>query len=166
MNSKKLITLLVLTILLMSLVPIMMVNAITIPGTYETDGATPKGSGRKGQKVAVIGTGVTGGKNVELYWDYVQAWSSADGAGLVNTSRAKASGDYEIWFKIPEATNGVHHLWVRDTETGETVSKAFTVDAYVKSSSSSGLEGDKVDINVYGFPIHYYHCSWRRLGNG
>jgi len=152
MNSKKLITLLVLTTLLLSFVPIMTVNAVTITNTYETDGVTPKGNGRKGEKVAVLGTGVTGGKNVELYWDYVQAWSSVEGAGLVNTSKAKASGDYEVWFKIPAATNGVHHLWVRDTETGDTVSKSFIVDAYVDPSASSGLEGDKVDVDVSGFP--------------
>jgi len=151
MNSKKLITLLVLTTLLLGLVPIITVNAISITGTFKTDGVTGKTDGHKGQKVAVIGTGVTGGKNVELYWDLVQAWSSVDGAGLVNTSKAKASGDYEIWFKIPEATLGVHYLWVRDTETGDTLSTTFTVNSYVDLSASSGLEGDKVDVDLYGF---------------
>jgi len=150
MNSKKLITLLVLTTLLMSLVPIMTVNAISITGTYETDG-TPKTSGRKGQTVAVIGSGVTAGKNVELYWDFVQDWSSVDGAGLVNTSKAESSGNYEVWFDIPVATLGTHYLWVRDTETHENLKIDFYVDAYVDLSASSGLEGDKVDVDIYGF---------------
>ena len=151
MNSKKLITLLVLTTLLMSLVPIMTVNAISITNTYETDGTTVKTSGRKGQTVAVKGSGVTAGKNVDLYWDLVQDWSSVDGAGLVNTSKAESSGDYEVWFDIPVATLGTHYLWVRDTETGETINEAFVVVEYVDLSSSSGLEGDKVDADIYGF---------------
>jgi hypothetical protein len=151
MNSKKLITLLVLTTLLLGLVPVMTVNAVTITGTYEDDGTTVKTDGRKGQTVAVIGSDVTAGKDVELYWDLVQPWSSIDGAGLVNTSKAESSGDYEVWFDIPEATVGTHWLWVRDTNTEETEKISFTVNSYVDASASSGLEGDKVDADLFGF---------------
>ncbi len=131
----------------------MTVNAlVTITNTYETDGVTVKTDGRKGQKVAVIGTGVTAGKNVELYWDLVQPWSSVDGAGLMNSSKAKSSGAFEVWFKIPEATLGTHYLWVRDTETGDTDNIGFDINAYIDPSASSGLEGDKVDVDIFGFP--------------
>jgi hypothetical protein len=151
MNSKKLITLLVLTTLLLGLVPVMTVNAVTITGTYEEDGTTAKTDGNEGETVAVIGSDVTAGKNVELYWDLVQPWSSLDGAGLVNSSKAESSGDFEVWFDIPEATVGTHWLWVRDTETGETDKVAFTVNSYVDPSADSGLEGDKVDVDLFGF---------------
>jgi len=152
MNSKKLITLLVLTTLLMSLVPVMTVGAVSITKTTEVEQPyADKNYGRKGQKVAAVGTDVTAGKTVELYWDLVQPWSSIDGAGLINSSKAESSGDFETWFKVPEAAFGEHWLWVRDTETGETAKKVFYVDSYIDPSASSGLEGDKVDVDVYGF---------------
>jgi hypothetical protein len=153
MNSKKAITLLVLTTILLSLVPIVPVSAdIAITNTYEDDGVTLKDYGHKGQTVAVIGTGVTAGKTVELYWDLVQPWSSSDGAGLLNTSTAEGSGNYEVWFDIPESVIGSDHwLWVRDTETGANDFVRFKVNPYVKASSSSGLDGDKVDLDMYGF---------------
>jgi len=144
MNSKKAITLLILTTMILALVPIVSVNAIGVPVCAPTNYY-------KGKKVVVTGSGVTAGKTVELYWDLVQAWSSSEGAGLINSTKAKASGSYEVWFKVPEATAGDHYLWVRDTQTGNTeVSLAFTVDTYTKVSAPSGLPGDKPTVTAYG----------------
>ena len=86
MNSKKAITLLVLVTLIMGLIPIVPVHAALTPAValYDTTGAVVT-SGDKGDTVSAQGTGVTAGKTVEIYWDAVQPWSSADREGLWST---------------------------------------------------------------------------------
>jgi hypothetical protein len=108
-------------------------------------------NGDKGDDLTVTGTGVTAGKTVELYWDLVQPWSSTTKKGLLNTSTAEASGAFDVWFEIPESVGGLHYLWIRDTETGETLSTQITVDPKTSGSASSGLAGDRVDVKSYGF---------------
>jgi len=107
------------------------------------------GTGQKGDTIVVMGSGVTAGKTVNLYWDYVQAWDGE--AGLLNTTKAKPSGDYEVWFDVPEAVNGDHYVWVEDSQTLSVANSLFVVEAKVKLSSSSGLVNDKVTVNGYGF---------------
>ncbi len=142
MNSKKAITLLVLVTLLMGLMPITNAAVIAI-------GAVTPGNGAKGDTIVVTGTGVTAGRTVKLYWDLVQAWDGE--AGQLNTTKAKASGAFEVWFDVPEAINGVHYIWVEDSQTLNVDSSPFTVNAVIKLSSSSGLVGDKITIDGDGF---------------
>ena len=107
MNSKKAITLLVLATLIMGLIP-------AVYADISEDVPNPA-SGVKGDTIIVTGSGVTAGKTVNLYWDLVQAWDGE--AGLLNTTKAKSSGNYEVWFDVPEAVNGVHYIWVEDSQT-------------------------------------------------
>jgi hypothetical protein len=140
--GKRAIPLLLLSILLFSLIPAMTVNAVSVTS------ATPNHGGY-GDTIVVVGTGVTAGMVVNLYWDSVKAWDGTK--GLMNSTEAEASGDFEVWFDVPAAVWGTHYIWVKDTDTGETASLSFTVDPMLKLTPSSGLQGDKVTIKGYGF---------------
>jgi hypothetical protein len=154
MNSKKAITLLVLATLLMTIIPVTTSQAIAITDVYdEDDGApgVPTYVGVYGDTLIVVGSGVTAGKLVEVYWDAVDPWNGE--SGLLNSTKAKASGAYELWFDIPEAVNGDHYLWLRDANAGDTIvfGTAITVDASIEVKPSSGLPGDTITIYGYGF---------------
>jgi len=153
MNNKKLITLLVLTTMLLSMIPIVMTGAISSPKFYDSEdiGGAVLTNVQKGDEVAVTGTDVTAGKDVEVYWDLVQPWSSADHEGLLEVGKAEPSGDYEVNITIPETIGGKHWVWVRDTQTGETDKASIVVDAKISASSTSGLADDRVDLDGYSF---------------
>jgi len=148
MNSKKAITLLVLTTLLLGMIPVVSVNALTIDDLYDTNGNKIAG-GSYGDTVVVNGTDVTAGYLVKVYWDYVQTWDGE--GGLLNSSKAKNSGDFEVWFEIPEATNGTHYVWVEDAKTGEAKKIQIIVNPLVEVSPESGLPGDTITLKGYGF---------------
>jgi hypothetical protein len=67
MNSKKAITLLVLATLLLTILPIVPVKAIAVTSTSSYDVVYD-------DTITVLGTGVTAGATVEVYWDAVQPW--------------------------------------------------------------------------------------------
>ncbi|RLI19148.1 hypothetical protein DRO49_01085 [Candidatus Bathyarchaeota archaeon] len=135
--------------------PIPMAHATIEITSLEDKEGNPKTTGVKGDVVVVKGGGVTAGVTVELYWDAVKSWDGEK--GLLNSTEAKADGTFEVWFTVPEAVNGAHYLWVKDTATGETYGGAavanslFTVEAVIELSPSSGLPGDEVTITGYGF---------------
>jgi hypothetical protein len=149
MNSKKAITLLILTTLLMTLIPIIPISAaISVPTLEDTD-ENPITDGVYGDTVVVLGTDgdVPAGTTIELYWDDTTiSWNGVK--GKLNTTKADSDGSYEIWFDVPEAVNGNHYIWIK--AGSDSVSKIFPVLARVKPASSSGLENDRVDVNVYG----------------
>ena len=119
-------------------------------GTYNIPQQVPEGS--YGDTIIVEGSGVIAGKTVELYWDLVQAWDGE--AGLLNSTKADAAGEYEIWFKVPEAVSSQqkkHYIWIRDVEANKYVMVEFTVKPVIKLSSSSGLPDDTITVNGYGF---------------
>jgi hypothetical protein len=154
MNSKKAIKLLVLTTLLLTLIPIITVKAIAIDDVWdEDDGApgVPTYTASYGDTLIVNGTGVTAGKNVRVYWDAVDDWDGE--SGLLNSTKAKSSGKYELWFDIPEAVNGDHWLWLEDVNTGDTIvfGTAITVAAAVEADPDAGLDGDTITLNGYGY---------------
>ena len=82
--TKRVASILVITILALSFVTVPAFAAVTITDTLDTDG-NPKTTGDYGDKVVVKGSGVQGGRTVNLYWDMVQDWSASDGAGLLNS---------------------------------------------------------------------------------
>jgi len=154
MNSKKAITLLVLATLLMTLVPLNISYALDYDGVWAEGDAAPDPetyAGVYGDVLVIFGSGVTAGKNVEVYWDAVDPWDGV--SGLLNVTKAKASGSFELWFEIPEALNGDHYLWLRDSSNGDTmvVSTPIDVGAYIKIKPDSGLPGDELTIQGYGF---------------
>jgi hypothetical protein len=167
MNSKKAITLLVLTTLLLTLIPIIPVQALEIPadgGVWTEDDVTDPSfdpadkvtwpetyTGVYGDTLAIIGEGVTAGKTVNVYWDSVDSWDGE--SGLLNGTEAKSSGRFELWFDIPEAVFGEHYLWLQDTNTGDTivVSTPISVEPYIDVDPSSGLEGDDITLMGYGY---------------
>jgi hypothetical protein len=152
MNSKKAITLLVLLSMLFSMVP---VTFGSLAGTLVVkEQETPFGTvtqAQVGDDLSLTGAGVTAGQDVRIYWDLVQAWSSSTKKGLLNTSIAEASGDFDVWFEVPEATIGDHYVWAKDMDTGETDKIILEILPSASGSSSSGLEGDKVDVDAKGF---------------
>ncbi len=171
MNSKKAITLLVLATLMMSLVPTLSVSAeitdaevwtlapdddgdVGVPVAILADGVLVV----YGDTLTVVGEGVSPKQTIQVYWDGIQAWDGE--AGLLNSSASGKDGSFEVWFDIPEALNGDHYIWVKDTSTGETVmavtaeadpAEAVMVGAYLEFEPSAGLEGDEITIYGYGY---------------
>jgi hypothetical protein len=154
MNSKKAITLLVLATLILTLVPLTTTQALTITGVYDEVNGAPgvlTSTGVYGDTLIIVGADVTAGKNVRVYWDAVDDWNGE--SGLLNSTKAKSSGAYELWFDIPEAVNGDHYLWLEDVQTGDTMvyGTPITVDAYVEADPDAGLDGDTITLQGYGY---------------
>jgi len=154
MNSKKAITLLVLATMLLALVPVIPVSALVTPTTLATTAA----EGKYNEEKTVIGTGVTPGSKVELYWDYVQTWDGT--AGIIAATIGKPAGTFEIKFKVPEAIVGAHYLWIKDVSTGaieivptDNAGYAFDMIQSIKLSNANGLPGDLITVSGYGFNI-------------
>jgi len=145
MNSKKAITLLVLTTLLMSILPVFPVKgliSVTSLSSYSVE---------YDETITVSGTGVTAGAKVEVYWDLVQPWDGE--AGLINSTKAKASGAWDCEIDIPEATGeDDHYIWARDISTGDTASDGpVTMNPTIEFDPSAGLSGDDLEIIGHGF---------------
>jgi len=160
MNSKKAITLLVLATLIIGLIPTVSAAEIDID-TVRKWNSTAKTwdtftTVRKGNKLQVIGNGVTAGATVNGYWDNALIETFVDGEGKLNSTKAKKNGSYEVWLKVPEGINGLHYIWVKDVSSGNiyggtgTIGEV-TVVAYVSLSPSTGLPGDTITVSGYGF---------------
>jgi len=154
MNGKKILPLIVIASMLLSLTPFAFaVAAPTLSAAAGTKGTTIKVTG-------VAGT-VPAGTIVELYWDTTTgAWNGVK--GLMNSTTGKASGAYEVWFDVPEATKGTHYVWIK-TAAGETASAIFTVNSKQSLSATSGLGGDKVTATANGLSgsndVRYFFSS-------
>ena len=144
MNSKKAITLLVLATLLLTLVPIMPAQAVAVTSVSADTGVY-------GDTLIIMGSGVTAGKTVNVYWDSVDAWNGE--TGLLNSTKAKSSGAFEIWIDIPEAVFGNHYLWLQDTNTGDTIvyGSAISVTPLIKVKPKSALANDEITLSGYGY---------------
>jgi archaellum component FlaC len=130
--------------MILALVPIVPVKGLAVP-------TLSAGAGVKGDTIEVTGADndAPAGTVIELYWDDTTvAWNGVK--GKLNSTTAKGSGNYEVWFDIPEAKNGNHYVWIKSVATGETKSIVIAVNEKVSLSSTSGLRGDKVDITGYG----------------
>lgn len=133
------------------------VDFVTVDGvTYDLDSGavTPTfsfdyvtgGDVDKGDKLLVVGSGVTAGNTVNIYWDYVTA------AGLLNSTTGLPSGAFECFVTVPSAKYGDHYLWAKDLSTGTTISYGpITVIPKISLSPSSGLEDDIITVKGYGF---------------
>ncbi|MFB0558054.1 MAG: hypothetical protein ACETVY_02945, partial [Candidatus Bathyarchaeia archaeon] len=129
--------------------PVTVMGDPVITDVTDEDGTTITG-GVYDDLVRVFGDGVTAGVDVNLYWDSVKVW--AEGKGFLNSSEGKPDGSFEIWFKVPEAVNGLHYLWIKDASgTGTPDSEAFSVDAMIRLNPGSGLTGDGITIKGHGF---------------
>jgi uncharacterized protein YoxC len=156
MNSKKLITLLVLTTLLFSMVPFApFARAELVAGDIDIDNddttAVDDAEGEPGHTIIVLGDtdSVASGYEVMLYWDVIKDWNGIE--GHLNTTDAKSDGSFEIWFEVPEAEYDGHDLWITATDQETKVRKAFKVLSDCDLDSSSGLAGDRVYADFYGF---------------
>jgi hypothetical protein len=154
--SKRAITVLILTVMILSMMPLMPVKAdIGNVVVYEDDGVTGTDHGEYDETIVVKGDGVTAGEDVKLGWDGLKAWDGEK--GILNTTEADGDGSFEIWFDVPEATNGTHYIWLKDTDTGDTWGgvtdpvSAFNVHSRIKFDPSSGLIDDKITVKGYGF---------------
>jgi len=106
-------------------------------------------SGSYEETIIVKGKGVTAGKTIKLYWDLVQDWDGE--AGLLNSTKAEKDGTFEIWFTVPEAVNGTHYIWIEDVASKTYDNATFIVLPTLELSSDSGLPGDKITVEGYGF---------------
>ncbi|MGD2141993.1 MAG: IPT/TIG domain-containing protein, partial [Candidatus Bathyarchaeota archaeon] len=91
---------------------------------------------------------VTSGSDVRFYWDYV----SGPNAVLLNTTQGEPDGGYSAEITIPETYSGYHYIWVRDVETGSTISSgAIYVSASLEVDPTSGLPTDIVTAEAHAF---------------
>jgi len=164
MNSKKLITLLVLTTLLLGMVPIAPVSGAILNGNVidvdnddkaawsEDDvGAGNVPRGEKGHEMHVFGPAdqVASGYEVLLYWDKIDDWDGVK--GFLNTTEVDSDGGFEIWFDVPEAKAGSHYVWMTATDQETKISFKFTVVPDCDLSTASGLAGSKIYVDLWGF---------------
>jgi hypothetical protein len=147
---KKVLTVILFASLLVSMIPLP-VNAVPSVTDVTDRDQNPISWGVYGDLVYVHGDGVTSGSNVQLYWDTVKEWDGE--AGLLNTTSALPSGSFEVSFSVPEAVNGAHYLWLRDSTTPVHTfgPVSFSVNASLIVSPMSGLKDDLVTIEGYGF---------------
>jgi len=165
MNSKKLITLLVLTTMLVAMVPyVPLARADLDAGIFEFENddkaawsaPPPKyplliPQGEKGHDIYVTAPAgaVASGFEVLMYWDRIQDWDGEK--GHLNTTEADDDGGFEIWFKVPEADEGDHTLWFTATDQETKRSETFVVIPDCDISTSSGLAGSKPYVDLWGF---------------
>jgi hypothetical protein len=149
-EMKKILTVILCSSLLVSMI-LLPVNAVPSVTDVTDEGMNPISSGVYGDLVYVFGDGFVSGLDVNLYWDTLMAWDGE--MGLLNSAEAQPSGAFEIWFEVPEAVNGSHYLWIRDTGSpAHTLGPVlFTVNASMTVSPRSGIKNDLVTIKGYGF---------------
>ena len=148
MNGKKTLPLLVIASLMLSILPSMMFAsaALGVPTL------SPNAFGLKGDTIEVTGGTVPAGTVVYLYWDdSTIPWNGVK--GLLNSTTAAASGTYEVWFNVPEATGGNHYLWIKTTTGGiaDVVSAVFVVNSQIEVSPEIGQPLDTLTVKLYGF---------------
>jgi len=115
----------------------------------DKDGFTITG-GVYGDVIRVVGTGVTAGSQINLYWDAVKSWD--DGEGLLNSSEGLPNGSFEVWFLVPDSEWGTHYLWVKDVEESKTDGpELFSISSKLIITPGSGLSGDTITLKGYGF---------------
>jgi len=104
--------------------------------------------GEYGDTMVVLGSGVVSGVAVNLYWDYAVGPS----AYLLNATLGNSDGTFEVCFDVPEAVNGSHYLWVKDTETAEYSRWGpFTVVPSITFDVENGPVGKVVTVSGRGF---------------
>jgi outer membrane murein-binding lipoprotein Lpp len=144
MNLKKrAIPILILALMFLSMVPLLPVKA-------QLAGSRTPAFGVYETLVTVTGSGVTVDAVIQVGWDGLKAWDGVK--GLVNSTEAEGDGTFEVTFEVPESVNGLHYIWIKDTDTGETLLVGdFDVDAMIEFDPSSGLNDDEITVNGYGF---------------
>jgi hypothetical protein len=145
--------LLILSILALSIIPVVSAAEITITEVLnEDDDPLTADDQDKGSEIHVFGEDVTSGFDVKLYWDNPakDTWDSTNGEGLLNTTEADADGTFEIWFEVPESVADDHYLWVEDTKTGDLDSWEFIVLTKLDAPTSS-LPEEEITVKGYGF---------------
>jgi len=158
MNSKKLITLLVLTTMILAMVPMVPVakaDLAFVEATFSDGDPLPLDVPTdplsyliyKGDKIAIHGDGVASGDIVTIYWDDSSiAWNGVK--GKLNETTGSPDGSFEVWFKVPEAVYGPHYVWIRSGTHSASVQ--LNIRPKVSLSATSGLEEDKIDVSGYG----------------
>jgi hypothetical protein len=165
MNSKKAITLLVLTTLVLSMVPFIPMasaeltrKAIKIENqktgsswTYATETDTTAINAEKGHVIMITGPNdsVSSGATISIYWDSIKAWDGT--AGLLNTTSAKKNGNYEVWFDMPQATKGGHSIWFTASDQETKIRVPINEISDTDLSASSGRPSDRVYVDLYGY---------------
>jgi hypothetical protein len=158
MNSKKLITLLVLTTMLFAMVPMVPVANAVLDET-KIDFVNQKvtylleddKAGEKGHTIECHGwpNSVASGFEVSVYWDVIQSWDGIK--GHLNTTDVDSDGGFEIWFDVPQSSAGYHYLWFTATDQETKVRVKFRIVTDTDISTSSGLAGAKILVDLWGY---------------
>jgi len=142
--DKRAISILVIATFLLSMIPLAHAQI-----SFAISDVTPLGNVEYGDVLAVTGVGVMGGAEVRIFWDYAYG----EYAILLNTTEGNPNGSFDCDVEVPSDTVGDHFIWATLVATGETVmyGPSITVIPKIKLSPSSGLIGDEITVEGYGF---------------
>jgi hypothetical protein len=82
---------------------------------------------------------------------YHICWDALTAASVKATFKADKPGPYTPEFFLPEATKGIHRVYLTDSTYVERARAEFEVLPSVKISPEQGPEGTAVSLNGYGF---------------
>ncbi len=159
--QKRAASLLILSIMILSFLPSVLpsIQIATVQAALSTPQVWNKAatanlttSTTVGTTLTVNGTGVTAGTTVNVYWDSVGAWDPEDGTGLLNTTKGNKKGNYDCWIVVPDAEYGDHYVWIKDTESGDTVrSRTIDITTDLELDPEAGIKGDEITVTGTGF---------------
>ena len=144
--------------MLFAMVPMVPVaNAVLVSGNIDFVNQTvtyaPEfdKAGEKGHTIECHGdpNSVASGYEVSLYWDKIQSWDGKK--GHLNTTDVDDDGGFEIWFTVPQASEGYHYLWFTATDQETKVQVKFRIVTDTDLSTSSGLAGAKILVDLWGY---------------
>jgi hypothetical protein len=82
---------------------------------------------------------------------YYICWDSLSAANVKVTFTATGPGSYTATFFLPEATKGIHKVYLTDSTYGDKAHAEFEVLPSVKINPEEGPVGTQVALNGYGF---------------
>jgi hypothetical protein len=143
-KSKKMLTLMILTIFAMSFVVLPTVYAIQAPTV-----SVPSVSVGDEFTVSGVAGDVTSGAEVEIYWDIVEG----PNAHKIGSGYGAADGSYSVDVDAPADVAGSHYIWVKDTHTGATARQLgdILILPGISVSPDEGLPGDTVTVEGNGY---------------
>jgi len=141
-------TLLIVSILTLS-VPQLEATDLTVTLKDEEDNVV--NSGHVGQKITISGTNPTPGGKVEIYWKNLDPSNKLNETYSEPAGYGYGYGEYSCIIVVPETTAGTYSIIVKDVESGEIVTKTFTVQPKIELSPTTALPGDTITVKGTGF---------------
>jgi len=92
-----------------------------------------------------------GTNTYHICWDALAAWDPTKSTGAVDTFTANGAGSHISTFYMPEATKGIHKVYLADNAYAKKAEADYEVGPSVKIAPEEGPVGTAVTLNGYGF---------------